>query len=187
MTSAARGGRTIFVTVGTTSFDALIEQVDTREFHREARAAGYDRLLVQHGRGDREPKLGRHGEDSADLLEVTAYRFKPSLLEDVEAADLIVSHAGAGSILEALRAGKRLLVVVNPSLMDNHQLELGEAMSQSGFCAMAARPEEVPSAFRAAAEAEPKVYPAPDLARFHRAVQEACGVAPCAAPEAAAS
>ena len=34
---------------------------------------------------------------------------------------------GAASILETLRANRSLLVVVNPTLMDNHQVELGMA------------------------------------------------------------
>jgi UDP-N-acetylglucosamine transferase subunit ALG13 len=43
-------------------------------------------------------------------------------------ADLVISHAGAGSVLEALHAHKSLLVVVNDSLMDNHQTELAHKM-----------------------------------------------------------
>ncbi|XP_077466473.1 UDP-N-acetylglucosamine transferase subunit ALG13 isoform X2 [Stigmatopora argus] len=46
----------------------------------------------------------------------------------MQEADLIVSHAGAGSCLEALGAGKDLLVVVNDKLMDNHQLELARQL-----------------------------------------------------------
>lgn len=30
------------------------------------------------------------------------YRFKPTLHEDMASADVIVSHAGAGSVMEAL-------------------------------------------------------------------------------------
>lgn len=45
------------------------------------------------------------------------------------AAALVVSHAGAGSIFEALRAGKPLLVVTNSALMDNHQSELADALA----------------------------------------------------------
>ena len=45
--------------------------------------------------------------------------------------------AGAGSIFESLRAEKKLVVVVNEGLMDNHQDELAEAMQAGGHAAMA--------------------------------------------------
>lgn len=49
----------------------------------------------------------------------------------VEAGELkFVSHAaGSGSIFEALRLGKPLIVVVNEDLMDNHQSELAEELA----------------------------------------------------------
>ena len=39
-------------------------------------------------------------------------------------ASLIISHAGAGSIMEGLSLNKLMLVVINSSLMVNHQTEL---------------------------------------------------------------
>jgi beta-1,4-N-acetylglucosaminyltransferase len=39
-------------------------------------------------------------------------------------ASLIISHAGAGSILEGMRIGAAMVVVVNDTLMHNHQEEL---------------------------------------------------------------
>lgn len=36
-------------------------------------------------------------------------------------------------MLEALEAGRRLIVVVNETLMGNHQEELAEAMAAKGF------------------------------------------------------
>eukprot|EP00879_Flechtneria_rotunda_P028406 GHRR01030513.1.p2 GENE.GHRR01030513.1~~GHRR01030513.1.p2 ORF type:complete len:101 (+),score=39.12 GHRR01030513.1:1661-1963(+) len=52
-------------------------------------------------------------------------------------AALIISHAGSGSIFEALHAGKPLIVTPNPLLMDNHQAELGDhlAAMQAVVCA----------------------------------------------------
>jgi UDP-N-acetylglucosamine transferase subunit ALG13 len=36
---------------------------------------------------------------------------------------------GSGSIFETLHAGKPLIVVPNPLLMDNHQAELGDHLA----------------------------------------------------------
>ena len=46
----------------------------------------------------------------------------------------MISHAGAGSILEAMESRKLLLVVINDSLMGNHQTELASKMRRSGHC-----------------------------------------------------
>lgn len=47
-------------------------------------------------------------------------------------AALVISHAGSGSIFESLTAGKALIVVPNPLLMDNHQAELGNHLRGMG-------------------------------------------------------
>lgn len=47
--------RTVFVTVGTTSFDALVRAVDTSEVKRELFGRGYTHLLIQMGRGSYIP------------------------------------------------------------------------------------------------------------------------------------
>ena len=39
---------------------------------------------------------------------------------------------GSGSIFETLTAQKPLIVVPNPLLMDNHQVELGEQLTELG-------------------------------------------------------
>lgn len=39
---------------------------------------------------------------------------------------------GSGTILEVLRMGKLLIVVPNPTLLDNHQQELADALVERG-------------------------------------------------------
>lgn len=41
--------------------------------------------------------------------------------------------AGAGTILESLRAGKSLIVVTNETLMDNHQAEIAGEVARRGY------------------------------------------------------
>ena len=96
---------------------------------------------VESGGGDvgtkqKEGEMNVEGPSDEDETEVQAiarssleyYRFAPSLKADMESADIVISHAGAGSIMEALRARKPLMVVVNEKLMDNHQWEIADAM-----------------------------------------------------------
>jgi len=46
---------------------------------------------------------------------------------------LVISHAGSGSILEALRFQIPLIVVPNTALLDNHQEELAVAMANANY------------------------------------------------------
>uniref|UniRef100_A0ABI7VUV9 UDP-N-acetylglucosamine transferase subunit ALG13 n=1 Tax=Felis catus TaxID=9685 RepID=A0ABI7VUV9_FELCA len=61
-----------------------------------------------------------------------ALGYKDSLKEDLEKADLVISHAGAGSCLETLENRKPLVVVINEKLMNNHQLELAKQLHKDG-------------------------------------------------------
>ncbi|CAB1325415.1 unnamed protein product [Coregonus sp. 'balchen'] len=115
----------VFVTVGTTSFDDLIERVTSPEAVQELKARGYQHLVLQVGQGSILPD-----SDSCHELTLEAFRFKDSIAENIRCADLVISHAGAGSCLETLGADKPLLVVVNDKLMDNHQLELAKQLHQ---------------------------------------------------------
>jgi beta-1,4-N-acetylglucosaminyltransferase len=120
--AAPRSGL-VFVTVGTTQFDALVEAL-LRPSALEALAKlGFRQLRVQHGRG----APPRAPADTRGIA-IDAYAFKPSLAEDMDEAELVISHAGSGSILEVLGRRKPLLVVVNESLMDNHQAELADEL-----------------------------------------------------------
>ena len=81
----------------------------------------------RHGRGAYVPS----GEAAPAGFAVSSYRFKAGLEEDMRAARLVISHAGSGSIFEALALCKPLIVVVNEALMDNHQAELADARTEA--------------------------------------------------------
>ncbi|XP_042663479.1 putative bifunctional UDP-N-acetylglucosamine transferase and deubiquitinase ALG13 [Tyto alba] len=119
--------KSVLVTVGTTSFDDLIATVSSPPALQVLQSRGYGKLVLQVGRGALKPALS-----SSPALAVEAFRFKDSLAEDLGRADLVISHAGAGSCLETLEKGKPLIVVINEKLMNNHQLELAKRLNRDG-------------------------------------------------------
>ncbi|XP_038848914.1 UDP-N-acetylglucosamine transferase subunit ALG13 homolog isoform X2 [Salvelinus namaycush] len=114
----------VFVTVGTTRFDDLIELVTSPEAVQVSMIC-VQHLVLQVGRSSIFPD-----SDSCHKLTLEAFKFKDSTAEDVKCADLVISHAGAGSCPETLGAGKPLLVVFNDKPMDIHQLELAKQLHQ---------------------------------------------------------
>ncbi|XP_020592382.1 UDP-N-acetylglucosamine transferase subunit ALG13 homolog [Phalaenopsis equestris] len=124
----------VFVTVGTTCFDALVKSVDSQHVRNELKKRGYTSVLIQMGRGSYIPSKSC-GEE--DCLIVDYFNFSPSIADYLRSASLIISHAGSGSIFETLRLRKPLIVVVNEDLMDNHQSELAEELADRKhlFCA----------------------------------------------------
>ncbi|XP_064584615.1 UDP-N-acetylglucosamine transferase subunit ALG13 homolog [Zonotrichia leucophrys gambelii] len=115
-----------FVTVGTTSFDELIATARSPPALQALQSRGDQKLVLQAGRGSLPQP------SSSPAVAVEAFRFKDSLAEELQSADLVVSHAGAGSCLETLEKGKPLIVVINDKLMNNHQLELAKQLHRDG-------------------------------------------------------
>lgn len=83
--------------------------------------------MIQLGRGIYEPNVHVEG------MSVEWYRLKPSLQQDMKNATLIISHGGAGCILESLSLKKPLIVAVNENLMNNHQMELARQLANDGY------------------------------------------------------
>ncbi|XP_054551581.1 putative bifunctional UDP-N-acetylglucosamine transferase and deubiquitinase ALG13 isoform X5 [Talpa occidentalis] len=117
----------VFVTVGTTSFDDLIARISAHDSLQIIQSLGYNRLVLQIGRGNVVPE-----SFSTESFTLDVYRYKDSLKEDIQKADLVISHAGAGSCLETLENRKPLVVVINEKLMNNHQLELAKQLHKDG-------------------------------------------------------
>jgi UDP-N-acetylglucosamine transferase subunit ALG13 len=59
----------------------------------------------------------------------------------VRRASLIVTHAGAGSIINAVRAGRRPVVMPRLArrgeIIDDHQVELAETLARAGYVFLA--------------------------------------------------
>lgn len=152
----------VLVTVGSTKFDQLIRAVDTEAFAAALHEQGYTSLLVQRGDGEYIPHVLVHrGEEKAGLpsgLSVEFVQYLPSMHAYMEAADLIISHAGSGSLFEALSLGKTIIAVPNAILMANHQEELAVHLDRLGHLVSAA-PETLVSALRSLDTARLKPYP----------------------------
>uniref|UniRef100_A0AAG5CSS4 UDP-N-acetylglucosamine transferase subunit ALG13 n=1 Tax=Anopheles atroparvus TaxID=41427 RepID=A0AAG5CSS4_ANOAO len=117
----------VFVTVGTTQFDELVRAVIATDALQKLASLGCETLTIQFGKG-LEPDLRNVNKQTT--ISITGYSLKSSIADDIQKADLVISHAGAGSCIEVLEAGKPLIVVVNETLMNNHQTELAERLSK---------------------------------------------------------
>jgi beta-1,4-N-acetylglucosaminyltransferase len=132
--------RTIFVTVGTTLFPALIKVMTDPRLLQQMVEHGYTHLILQHGKGPK-PVFA-----TPPPLHVECYDFKPSLQADLLRADLLVCHAGAGTLTEALRGSslqrRTIVTVINSQLMDNHQTELAYALQRRGWVYVLDAPDD---------------------------------------------
>ena len=139
------GGKRLFVTIGATApFNSLIRAVLAHGFLQALTDHHFTELRIQHGDG------GAHILQEADLsnikerygLTVTGFDFKKEGLNgelaalqsnDVEKEGAVVSHAGSGSVLDALRMNVPLVVVPNEDLLHNHQVELAEVLEKQKY------------------------------------------------------
>ena len=141
--------KTIFVTVGTTQFDDLIKTMDTETFFSTITQLGCQKLVIQKGSGETYPTLLSskqyvlsfypyifafvfYSVQRTKSFVLDVFEVKPSLDSYFREADLIISHCGAGTISEVLKLHKPLVVVVNQTLMHNHQIELAKALAEDG-------------------------------------------------------
>lgn len=98
-------------------------------------------------------------------LHVSWFRLKDDISAEMSAADLVVSHAGAGSCTEALRAGRRLVIVVNERLMNDHQSELADRLHQLGH-GLTCRPRTLAQTLISASNFEAVAWPPAETSRF---------------------
>jgi UDP-N-acetylglucosamine transferase subunit ALG13 len=128
-----RGRAVIFVTVGAQApFDRLIRAVDE--------------WAVARGRSDVFAQIG-----STDFLpkSISAKKFMDPLefRKCVETADVIVAHAGMGSIITALECGKPIIVMPRRGSLketrNDHQVATASYLSKHGRVTVAMDEEEL--------------------------------------------
>lgn len=105
----------IFVTVGTTQFDELVEAIDSVAPKLE------EEVIIQMGNGEFIPKYCRY------------FTFEDDLFKYFKQADIVVAHGGAGVTFEALKLGKILISKDNPNVLAGHQQDLLNKLSQDGY------------------------------------------------------
>lgn len=106
----------IFVTVGTAHFDPLIRKMDELARTGELK----EQIIGQIGRGTYIPNHFRY------------FRFLRSLTTAYNKASVIVSTGGAGTTMECVTQGLKLVVIENTTLMEGHQAQLLREMEKRG-------------------------------------------------------
>lgn len=148
----------IFVTVGThhQPFDRLLDAVA---------ALGRDDVVVQHG----------HSSAPRGVAEAVPFLPFADIEAKMHAADAVVTHAGVGSILLALRCGHTPIVV--PRLrrhgehVDDHQAELTDALAGRGVVVALDDVTELGPVLESPPARRPAAVPAES--GLHRAVRSA--------------
>ena len=103
----------------TQGFERLVAAMDTYSSSEK------EKVVIQIGSSNYIPKFA------------TWFRFSDSdcIKELIEEADVIVAHAGAGTIIDVLKLGKPLVLLPRKKefreIVDNQQLELAEKLSKS--------------------------------------------------------
>lgn len=104
----------ILVTVGTTRFDSLIKHLDGLDLPSDMA------LTFQIADGAYKP------------LKHPFFSFSKNIDQYYQNSDVVICHAGAGTIYKLLELRKRIIIVPNTERTDNHQLDIAAYMGNNG-------------------------------------------------------
>ena len=133
----------ILITVGTTKFEKLIKSIDEESFYYFFDTLKFTKMIIQKGKGEYIPS--KFLNIKLENLKVEVHELLPNFEGIIKESDYIISHAGAGIILESLNNKKKVFVVVNDVLMDNHQTELAFALEKDNYVFYIKYPENIVS------------------------------------------
>ncbi len=106
----------VFVTTGTTNFNELIDAVLTLNDSYE--------VAVQTPTAYKDTSSCRFFDFVNDITDYYQW------------ADIIITHAGAGSVYKLLELEKKILVVPNLSRKDKHQAQLADYVKDNNYGAV---------------------------------------------------
>ena len=140
----------IFVTVGTQdwSFKRLIEAVEKAVIDKKIT----DEVIVQAGNTKYE----------SEYVKILNYIPFEEFTSFMDKADIIITHGGVGSILNAVKLGKKVIAV--PRLakynehVNDHQLQVIKKMTDDGYILSTEDETLIVDKIKEIANFEPKVY-----------------------------
>ena len=145
----------IFVTVGnaTQGFGRLLKTVD------QLAADGFfkgDEVLIQAGNNPGFQALNCKQEGFLSMDQFSGM---------ISKAALVISHAGAGTLLQVLQAGKTPIVMPRRKqygeVVDDHQVELVQVLALEGRVIPAYEPQDLPGAVEEARRRNTQPVPLP--------------------------
>lgn len=124
----------LLVTVGSTKFDKLIEAIseDRNGLSNLINQFFIEKIVIQHGKSPKPTICLSDDHKNNIQIVMRDYLLPTEMCELLSTATVIISHGGAGTAVEVLRAQNKNLrafvMVENDSLMDGHQAELISAL-----------------------------------------------------------
>jgi len=125
-------------------FSRMIKAVET--------LAQHEKIVVQAG----------HTEYESDKIEIFDFISAEELKKLYDQADYIVTHGGAGSVFQAIKASKRTLIF--PRLqkygehVDDHQLQLANKLHKMGYLLTFNDDDDIITMFDKLKQFKPKAY-----------------------------
>ena len=143
----------MFVTVGSTDFDAIIQTVDRLALSKAIKG------IMQIGHGKYKP------------VSLPYFRFAPSLDPFYKKATIAISHGGLATTMEILKKGLPLISVNNPDRYDNHQIDLIATMESEGYLIWCRQLENLQLSIEKAMNKKLKRYNSPEC-KIHIYIKE---------------
>jgi len=117
----------IFITVGTTPFDTLIKYCDTSlDSSQYTVIAQISNLAIY------QP------------LSFESFAYTEEIVNYYEWADVIISHAGAGTFYQLMELGKKVIFIPNVTLKDQHQDDICTYALQNNYAFSTKNYSEIP-------------------------------------------